>query len=343
MEIPKIELQYMLAYEAFIRRASEVNMPFMLKGSYVTRQYFKDPSNRLPGDVDWVYLDPLFRQQEADNIFDEWLCKVTELEMFDDVNFRSFKENAFFRRIDYAMAEDFPTVNTDLWCWVDGEELDSLFLDISFNLDVEAEPVPLLYKPLRGKPFTIPHTAPLCLQVSWKLHQTLVRPRFKDIFDLIHLLQHPDFDSNMLQLSLQALVNECNADNIDNKRLNLLLSGQLEKLFLKNSVMEVWDFWRHKRRGVNLDLMYSDRYAEDITDVSLLPYNFSVFKDSFMEALSKAGFHPSLIDDLPASTKQLKQTVKQPAVTEIRKHTLTPQSKPKQQSGLFSFLSRLFR
>lgn len=49
----------LLAYEAFIRRASELGLPFMLKGSYVTRQYFTDPALRTPHDLDWVYMLPI--------------------------------------------------------------------------------------------------------------------------------------------------------------------------------------------------------------------------------------------------------------------------------------------
>jgi hypothetical protein len=50
---------------------------------------------------------------------------VTELDLDDGVMFRSFRENAFWRYIDYAMADDFPTVNTDIaYCFKNewGEE-----------------------------------------------------------------------------------------------------------------------------------------------------------------------------------------------------------------------------
>lgn len=124
MPIPEEKIVAMLAYEAFLRRASRVNLPFMLKGSYVTRQYFMNPEERIPNDLDWVYLHPIAHIEEARSIFDDWVIKVTEMYERDGVQFQSFKENAFWRMLDYAMADDFPTINTDLKCWVDREEFD---------------------------------------------------------------------------------------------------------------------------------------------------------------------------------------------------------------------------
>ena len=130
----------MLAYEAFIRRAAELNLPFMLKGSYVTRQYFQNPADRIPNDLDWVYLASLENPQEAVQKLDDWMIRVTEMFDNDGVRFRSFKENAFWRLIDYAMAGDFPTTSTDLKCWIGEDMVDPCRIDISLNLDVEVPP-----------------------------------------------------------------------------------------------------------------------------------------------------------------------------------------------------------
>jgi hypothetical protein len=145
-----------IAHEAFIRRASELKMPFMLKGSYISRQYFPKDVTRYPADLDWVYLHYLEDPAVASAQFDEWMTAVTELDLNDGVRFQSFKENQFWRMMDYAMADDFPTVNTDITCWVDGEEV-LLTIDISFNLDVEQPPIPLRYQPYREMPL-ISHT-----------------------------------------------------------------------------------------------------------------------------------------------------------------------------------------
>lgn len=295
----------MLAYEAFIRRASAVGLPFMLKGSYVTRQYFPDPAMRLPNDLDWIYLNVLENEEDSRAKLDEWTTRVTELTVEDGVRFRSFQENAFWRRIDYAMHDDFPTVNTDLMCWVDGEKLDWLGLDISFNLDVEPPPVPLLYTPLRGEPFTIPYSTPIALQVAWKLHQTLVRPRFKDMFDLIYLLKHPLFDEKALGQTWQALVNECAVDSIDISRLKYIITGELDHFYNQTTIVDAWNFWRHeiplRNNNYYHDITYE--HASRITDVKNIPDKLKDFKEQVRYAMNHAGFDTDMLSTLPSATR----------------------------------------
>jgi hypothetical protein len=317
MELTKEKMMEMLAYEAFIRRAAELDMPFMLKGSYVTRQYFQNPKDRWPNDLDWVYLNRLQSSTDAESVFFEWVVPITEMFEMDGVQFRSFKENAFWRMIDYAMADDFPTVNTDLNCWIDGEQWNDFHLDISFNLDIDVPPVPLLYTPLRGKPFTIPYTVPLALQVSWKLHQTLVRPRFKDLFDLIHLLQHPSFTGETLQQTIQALVKECNADGVDPRKIRYLLSGEIIKLFPLNTMNDDWRQWRfgYTEYGIIYDS------AKKITDAEKLPAELPVFLQQLYEALANAGFSMDLIKGLaspdPQSKSEPEKTTPSPVASKI--------------------------
>jgi len=49
-----------IAYEGLIRRFAESHhyFPFMLKGSFLTRQYFPAHIERIPQDLDWVCLKP---------------------------------------------------------------------------------------------------------------------------------------------------------------------------------------------------------------------------------------------------------------------------------------------
>lgn len=286
----------MLIYESFIRRASELKLPFMLKGSYLSRQYFPDPEQRIPGDLDWLYMERLEDPETSRTIFDQWLMGITEQETTDGVKFRDFRENAFWRRIDYAMSDDFPTVNTDLTCWVDDELVDVIGLDISFNLPVDYPPVPLLYKPLRGEPFTIPYTVPIALQVSWKIHQTLVRPRFKDLFDLTYLLKHPSFNKETFDQAIKALVKECNTDNLSVYRLQFFLYGEMDRLF-EGSIRESWDGWRHDISSPGARYMFYER-AADITDAKKLPYNLSEFLHNFYVILTSVGFEPTLLDSV---------------------------------------------
>jgi len=308
MIIPQQKLKEMLAYEAFIRRAALLDMPFMLKGSYITRQYFQNPTDRIPADLDWVYLEKISDPDDARIPFGQWVTDITEMKIDDGVVFRSFEENAFWRMIDYAMDDDFPTVSTDIKCWVDGEEMKDFILDISFNLDIDVPPVPLQYQPIRGTHFMIPNTVPLALQVSWKLHQTLVRPRFKDLFDLIHLVQHPGFNEAVLHQTLLALVNECSVDGTDVYNLNYLLSDQLENLFVGKDINQLWDFWRYGKQNMvekpfyDSNLTYVFSKAEYLTDVLKLPETLAAFRELFSTTLKANGFDENLLNNLPEPT-----------------------------------------
>lgn len=301
MNLNEEKLSEFLAYEAFLRRASQVNLPFMLKVSFVTRQYFSDPNERIPNDLDWLYLQKISDPTDAEKIFNEWTIAVTEFEVDDGVKFQSFQDNPFWRMIDYAMSDDFPTVNTDLLCWVGKTKIPQLQIDISFNLPIESHPVSLLYKPLQGEPFNIPQTAPLSSQVAWKLHQTMVRPRFKDIFDLIHLLQHQDFNDETLQSCLQTLINECYADKVEVRNLEYLINGNLSFFFPKKSIEKNWKYWRFYSESYSQGIINFEK-AEHITDTSKLTNNLSEFENEFSQAMIKAGFNTEILNNLPKPT-----------------------------------------
>jgi hypothetical protein len=312
MNLTEEEHLQMRAHEAFIRRAAEIDFPFMLKGSYITRQYMANPFDRYANDLDWVGMETFLDLEDAKSRLDNWVIAVTELFVNDGVKFQSFKENAFWRGVEYAMADDFPTVNTDIMCWVNGKPFSDFSMDVSFNLDLEPGAVPLLYKPLEGEPFTIKNTCPLSLQVSWKLHQTIVRPRYKDIFDLIHLLQHPSFDSIMLNESMQALVNECNADEIDVRRLNWFIS---EKAV---------NYTRYTETGLSLlsmDFLALKSEAKDLKGLDTInfdfaswvspappPTNHSDLLEHFRLVLNNAGFTSELLNHLPKPTRQKRKS-----------------------------------
>lgn len=212
--------RFIVVLEALLKRASLVNSPFVLKGSLLTRQYLENPNVRYVDDIDFLYTGRIETEDQANEIFTDWMIRVKEMDLNDGIVFRSFSKNAFWRRIDYAMADDFPTVNTELAFYIDSEprveneykDEDELHLDISFNLDLDEKSVALSYQPLVGEAFVVPHTVPLSIQIAWKLHQTIVRPRFKDLYDLQHLLSNPSYDQQALKETLQTLVNECSMD-----------------------------------------------------------------------------------------------------------------------------------
>lgn len=309
MDMTEKQKLEMLAYESFIRRASEIDMPFMLKGSYVTRQYFPTDISRIPADLDWVYMDPLSEPVAAKAIFSRWITTVTEAKTNDGVEFRSFRENAFWRMMDYAMADDFPTVNTDIKCWINGVEFD-FDLDISFNLEIPGGSTPLNYKPATGPDFLVPHTAPLHLQVAWKIHQTLVRPRFKDLFDLMYLVQHSGFNQTVLSMSFEALLKECAADKVGLEKIQDFLNYDLHKLFNEKTLEEIWAYWRHGKyaEGERWAFGYNAE-AKYITNANRLPIKLEIFIKQFRESMEAAGFTPQLIDEFPEEIFELDQKV----------------------------------
>lgn len=216
-------------FDAFLRRAAIVNGPFMLKGSLITRQYLDDREEREAQDLDFVYLGEADEQEVVESTFTKWVTAVTETELDDRISFYSFSENSFWRGIDYAMDDDFPTTGTDLYCQIDKQE-HIIDLDISWNLmsifpATDYSPVPLNYQPVRGSNFLFPSTVPLSLQISWKLHQMVVRPRRKDIEDLIMLFEQAPLDDSVISLALKAFWIECNRDNISGHRVSAFLSG----------------------------------------------------------------------------------------------------------------------
>lgn len=279
--IPKIDLENMnwnkielVVAEALLRRASLLNQPFMLKGSMVTRQYFQNPEERDIADMDWVYMDSIDHVEKANNLFTKWMIEITNMFLDDDVIFQDFNENIFWRRIDYAMSDDFPTVNTEIYYKVGKgyDYEDQLHVDISFNLDFDVKPIPLMYYPMYGEPFLVPYTPPLSLQVAWKLHQSIIRPRFKDLLDLKYLFQHPDYDNNAVQQTMKSLVNEWRRDNFVNRdRLKGLLYGDLGSVY----------------EGI----------AE--YDKSITKKQFDTFAKEFIEIMRKAGLTERLYMQLP--------------------------------------------
>lgn len=279
----------LVACEAFIRRAVQIDENFLLKGSHVGRRYFPSPDLRLPRDLDWVYLRTIASNDEANRIFSCWAQAATELQLDDGVVFTSFSENAFWRDIEYAMSDDFPTTNTDIVCVVGGRSVE-LNVDISFNLPLPQEPVALTFHPSQGAAFSVPKTVPLALQVAWKLHQTIVRPRIKDFYDLAYFLIHPSFDPNARQDALKAFADECRADEIRptplldfvHDRWELLpwpLKGGGERDFANWQVdnKQIWDKFQAPALG---ESAFSSRSPQD---------DFYAFKSFVLASCRKAG------------------------------------------------------
>lgn len=287
----------LLAIEGFLRNTSYVEAPFMIKGSILTRQFFPPSVDRLVQDMDLVYLEKMEDVGTAEDIFSSWLIEVTTTNQDSKVWFRSFEENRFWRSIDYAMSDDFPTTNTDLYCKLeDGTVIDPLELDISFNLDIDFPPDKMLYKPLFGSSFILDKVCPYALQVSWKLHQLLVRPRLKDIFDLIYLLQSEQLDEGELEKILFALKKECKRDGISAAGLLPYINGtfarEKEQLKIRKPTF-VETLLKGNKKPFNPNILTEEDYKHFTTSFPFTTH--SELLRALQDRLVKGGFTEQLI------------------------------------------------
>jgi hypothetical protein len=273
-------VQNRISGEAFLRRAALLDAPdFMLKGSYVGRHYFADPEMRHPNDLDWVFLTPCKDADSARRRFSEWVNAVTAIELDDGVVFGRFHEVAYWHMFDYAMAADFPTVKTWLRGLCDRIPI-KLNLDVSLNLDLPIAPQPLHYTPVQGESFCLSKTVSLPLQIAWKLHQCLVRPRLKDVFDLRHMLYHPSFDLSARDLCLTALRRECEVSRIASDRVDAFL------LRPWTCVLDQWSWQRWRSPQHNFGI---EGTARAITDASAVPERLEEFLNDYRQALIHSG------------------------------------------------------
>ena len=91
-------------------------------------------TQRLFADLDFVLQPHYDDPHAAAALLTQWMQAVTTLHYPDDgVQFVPFAENVFWDNVDYAMADDFPTVNTDFDCRIEGWECDGN-VDVSLNL-----------------------------------------------------------------------------------------------------------------------------------------------------------------------------------------------------------------
>lgn len=289
----------LIAIEGFLRNTTNIDAPFMAKGSIVTRQFFPKLTMRHVQDLDWVYLEKIDEVVLAGNIFSDWLIKVTESKEDERVWFRSFRDNNFWRMVDYAMDDDFPTTNTDLYCIInDKVEVDCLGLDISFNLDIDFPPEEMIYKPYHGAPFKLKNVCPYCLQVSWKLHQLLARPRLKDIFDLIYLLKHERFGIDEQEKIIYALKKECKRDGIEVGKLVQYIDGEAisdqenKQIVLKNNLLRNTFY----NKGNSNSNILSEIDYKNFTDKMHFPYEkYSSILKEFQLQLINCGFTESIV------------------------------------------------
>lgn len=271
--------------EGFLRRAAIVDGPFMLKGSYVTRQRIRAGWRRMPGDLDWVGLEPLDAAALS-----AWVCAVTATELDDGVRFWRISGAPVWRRIDYAMEEDFPTVNTDIAGSVGAQQTVTGHIDVSFGLALDPPPQPMLYRPQSGAPFTLRHTVATGLQIAWKLHQCLARPRFKDMLDLILLIDANDVDARQVW---SALERECGDRLALIRRFDWLLDRQIglhPAWQGRASAPDYFTHWRGASGGQAAALLYEPGLEQVYVGGRERWCDYQEFIGELADALHGAGF-----------------------------------------------------
>lgn len=265
--------KHMIAYEGLIQRSSKCHTyhPIILKGSFITRQYLPVTLERQPADLDWLSLKPLKDSTSMAKMLNTWLHQITQISLHDGVEFESFDLNHEWWELDYLLAEDFPTISTALKAKVDGQPT-ILKLDVSFNLQMSEPPVPLIYQPIRGHQFTLLQTPALSQQIAWKLHQTLLEPRLKDILDLTYLLQHEDYQyhEDALVMTLMTLEQDCQRDDIE-------MNSLFNRPFFADAEQHLKAEWSKAKDHL------------PVMNKQVIPQQFEVFWQNFVQAFLHSG------------------------------------------------------
>lgn len=276
------------AYEGFIRRAAAVNAPFMLKGSFVTRQFFPSIHNRTPRDLDWVYLEEVDDDEMALDIFKTWILTLCELDL-EDGNQYTCLTHANWNLVDYAMEEDFPTASLVLaYRNIENNTLLNIDIEISYNLKMHLSPVPLTLKMSTGVDLTFPLTPPLELQIAWKIHHCITEPRFKDFIDLIYLVSTPSFSPTIVKKTIDVVLKECRFNDVSLIKIEQFFLHDFEVLFYNAEIF--FDYWMQWRLSDSMDPDdLSD--AETIFPDCIIPKNIFDLFDEVSAQLNKAGFN----------------------------------------------------
>ncbi|MGV3597016.1 MAG: nucleotidyl transferase AbiEii/AbiGii toxin family protein [Bacteroidota bacterium] len=328
----KKEHEVLVASEAFLRRASTFEHPFVLKGSLLTRQFVAADFERYVEDIDWVYPLPLKSAREAEEVFGNWINKVTKIDVEDRIEFElvelSIAEEAWSLS-DYACMDDFPTIKTYLTGVFKTPEADYdlvLRLDISFNLELGIPPIQLTYKPLLGEPFIVPRAITLSQQIAWKLHQTITRPRYKDIYDLVYLMPYIGNDRVVKEQILQELVNECIANNNDINQLKWFINDKaMRYAYLKEeNKTKTEEYRKLKKELANEDksssnnsrsFMYQYLYGKTTNEPILLSQLLAYFQTVLIDN----GFTLAMFENLPPySRKKISFIASEPPLYETK-------------------------
>lgn len=276
------------AYEGLIRRAAVVNAPFMLKGSFVTRQFFPSIHNRTPRDLDWVYLEEVNSNEDAKNIFIAWISALCAVDLKDG-NQYTLHANSFWNLVDYAMEEDFPTASINIEHWdFKSQTQRNIDVEISYSLKMHMAPLPFTMRLTTGETLDFPLTPPLELQIAWKIHHCITEPRFKDFIDLSYLVSTPSFSPSMLKKTIDVVLKECRFNDVSPIKIEQFFLHDFEALFYNAEMF--FDYWMQWRLSDSMDPdALSD--SETIFPDCIIPKNIFDLFDEVSAQLNKAGFN----------------------------------------------------
>lgn len=234
--------------EAFLKRSSIVKGPFSLKGDLLTRQYLKDMNKRVVRDIDFLCTERIEKEEEAHRIFSEWINKSIKINLNDGIKFDVFEEYDDWENFsyDYDSGTDFEPVNekiTGRYNDENGREKEFSFrINISFNFETTSNGISLEYKSDFFDDIYLEKTIELEIQAAWKLYQTIVRPRLKDIVDLCYLIENKEFTEESVEKTLKEVKNECDQLNLNKNAAKKIILGNLSKIYTNREFFHDYDF-----------------------------------------------------------------------------------------------------
>ena len=212
---------------------------------------------------------------------------VTSLELDDGVTFLPFREGSYWQSMEYGPmyddVDELYTTRTHVFLnFGDSDIKEHISIDIDLHFEWQPKPVSLLYQPLSGEPFTLAYTAPLSLQIAWKLHQSLEWLRIKDVHDLILLLQHPIYDLPAIEETVAHLVDECYISSGDHQKNETHI-----KLLLENDFENI----RHTQNPPDYSKLWKEwvDYAK-VNNIKLMAASFEEMRVQLQDALVKSDF-----------------------------------------------------
>ncbi len=279
----------LLACESFIQRAATFDSPFVLKGSFLTRQFCPSLSDRIPADLDWYCLQKLSMVDNAMIFFNIWLMTVVNTKLNDGVEFNPLVAgNINWENTDYADYQEFTTIGTVLEATVKGQTI-RFYIEISYNWPIHFTPKPILYKNSNNEQFNLSKTIPLYLQIAWKIHQCIIEPRMKDFVDLSLLLQHQSIDNEMIALIKETAEEEA------------IMSGVFADEFFEYNFDEDevisesrWEYWRmdNKEKYYDFKHFWDTNTYSDFYGSYQVPEKLDDFYEYLTTIFEKAGFDP---------------------------------------------------